>query len=104
MTPFKTVEIPHLRHTVKFMDLSQLQGVEIKGSGCTAIEDENTTLVFFEDIENTVTDINLAPWVAHELVHVLQILCEKISANFTNEQEHMAYLMHYLFTNLIDSE
>lgn len=100
MKPYKTIEIPHIRHTVKFYDISQLNGVEIKGSGYTSIEDENTTLVFFEDIKNTVNDIKLSAWVAHELVHVLQIICEKLGARFENEQEHMAYIMHYLMSEL----
>lgn len=104
MEPYRTVKLPHLRHTVKFIDLSYLQGVEIKGSGYTAIEDENTTLVFIKDIENTVKDYTLAPWIAHELIHVLQILCDKINANFVNEQEHMAYIMHYLFCELQDNK
>ena len=64
------------------------------------MQDDDTTLVFFEDIKNTVKDIKLSPWVAHELVHVLQILCEKINATFQNEQEHMAYLMHYMMEEL----
>lgn len=100
MKEFKIIEIPHIRHTVKFYDMSQLVGLEIKGSGYTAVQDENTTIVFFEDIQNTVRDIKLSAWIAHELVHVLQIICEKISARFENEQEHMAYIMHYLMTEL----
>ena len=97
---YKTVEIPHLRHTVKFLDLSVLQGVEIKGSAYTAVEDNDTTLVFIEDIEKNVKNIDAIPHIAHELVHVLQILCEKMSTNIEHEKEHTAYLMHYLLSEV----
>lgn len=101
MKPYKIISIPHLRHEVIFYDMSNLKGVEIKGSAYTAIQDENTTLIFIEDIKNTVKKVEMSPWIAHELVHVLQILCEKIQAKFENEQEHMAYLMHYLMSELV---
>ena len=34
--------------------------------------------------------------IAHELVHVLQKICLARNMQFTLEQEHMAYLMHYM--------
>jgi len=101
METYKTVKLPHIRHTIEFYDMKYLQGVEIKGSGFTAVKDVDTTMVFFEDIEKTVQDVKLAPWVSHELVHVLQIITEKLSASFESEQEHMAYIMHYMYEELI---
>lgn len=103
MKTFKTVSLPHIRFTVHFFDLSQLQGIEIKGSGYTCVMKPDEACVFLDDIENTVKNITLAPWIAHELVHVLQIICEHINADFTNEQEHMAYIMHYLYSELLSA-
>ena len=34
--------------------------------------------------------------VAHELIHVLQFICADRNMDFVREQEHMAYIMHYL--------
>jgi len=101
MKIYKTIKIPHLRHEIRFMDMSMMSGVEIKGSGFTAKQDENITIVFFEDIENTLKKVESAPYIAHELVHVLQILCEKIHSDIVDEQEHMAYIMHYIYSELL---
>lgn len=103
---YKTVYIPHLRHTVYFADLSKLvlEGDKVRGSGYTVPMNENETCVFLEDIENTVKDPIQAPIIAHELVHVLAYLCEKIGSKIENESEHMAYIMTYLYEKLLNDK
>lgn len=97
---FKTVEIPHLEFTVHFMDLKYLKGEEIKGSGFTCISGEYEVTVFLENIKKTVESLDLMPYVAHELMHVIQIICEKYNMKIELEQEHTAYLMFYLMDSL----
>jgi len=99
---YKTVEIPHLRFEVHFMDIKWLRGVDIKGAGFTCISGEDEATVFLEDIENTVKNIALMPFLAHEIMHVIQILCDRFSMKIEQEQEHTAYLMHYLMDKLIN--
>jgi hypothetical protein len=101
MEIYKSLDIPHLRFTVRFMDMKYLKGIEVQGSGYTCISGENEATIFIENIEQTVTDLKLTPWLAHEIVHVLQIICTKYNMRFENEQEHMAYLMHYLLSELL---
>lgn len=103
---YKSVEIPHLRHTVHFADMSKLvlEGDEIKGAGYTVNGGENETYVFYQDIEKLIKDPIQAPIIAHELVHVLETLCNKIGSDLTCESEHMAYIMTYLYEKLIEDE
>ena len=76
--------------------MKYLRGAEIKGSGFTAITGDNECTIFIEDIENTKKTISRSPYVAHEVVHVLQILCEKFHMKAENEQEHLAYIAFYI--------
>lgn len=101
MDVYKTVEIPHLRFKVYFLDMSKLKGVEIKGSGYTCVFEENSACIFIEDIKKSVKSLERIPTIAHEILHVIQILCEKYQMKIENEQEHTAYLMHYLLTEVM---
>lgn len=102
--PWKSVEIPHLRHTVQFADLSKLvlQGDEVRGAGYTIRFSEDVTCVFYQDIEKLVNDPIQAPIIAHELVHVLEHLLDKIGSRLEEESEHMAYIMTYLYEKLLE--
>jgi hypothetical protein len=103
---YKEILIPHVGMTVLFMDMSQLNGnpKETQGAGYTAIFGENTIGVFIEDIEKSVTMPERFPYFAHEVVHVLQIICEKFAMRFENEIEHMAYLMHYILQEVLQNK
>jgi hypothetical protein len=104
---YKTVEIPHLRATVRFFDLSKLKGIPIQGSAYTCIlgeESKNGAVeigIFFEDIKGTVKMLERQPTIGHEIVHAIQILCEKRSMKVENEVEHLAYIYHYLHEQLL---
>jgi len=103
---YKSVEIPHLRVTVNFLDLSKLQGVEKEGSAYTTVmsQDENMQLniaVFYENIEKSVRKIECMPMIFHEIVHVLQYICENRGIDMEEEKEHMGYLASYLTENLL---
>nr|AKH47789.1 hypothetical protein [uncultured marine virus] len=103
---YKFVEIPHLRVTVYFMDLTKLKGVEIQGSAYTTIfdEDENMNLnigVFYEKIEKNVKRIECMPMIIHEIVHALQYICERRNIDMEEEKEHMGYMASYLTEKLL---
>ena len=104
---YREVELPHLRASVKFLDMSKLKGIPSKGAGFTTIFERKENdggvniAVFFQDIEDTVKHIENTPIIAHELVHVIQHLCEHMSSDINNEVEHTAYLMHYLMEQLL---
>lgn len=100
---YKSVPIPHLAFEVHFMDMSQLQGIEKRGAGYTCQFEENSACVFIKDIEKSAKEIAYAPYFAHEIVHVLQILCEKRAMRIEDEVEHIAYLMHYLMRQVLDT-
>lgn len=98
---YKKVYLPHIRYTVIFADMKYLVNEEIKGSGFTTKTGEYECMVFLEDIEKTVKDISLMPYIAHELTHVIQFICIDMNMQIQEEQEHTAYIMHYLFEQLI---
>ncbi len=106
---YKKVEIPHVRFTVYFMDLSKLQGVPKLGAGYTCIfndtfqkDGKTEVCIFLQDIEDNVKNIQYVPYIAHEIMHALQILCENLGMQIQEEKEHTAYLMHYLLEQVLE--
>jgi len=97
----KKAELPHLRATVYFADMSKLQGIEHWGSAYTMVMGEPKKdmrldiIVFVKDILKS-KEFDLSPIISHEIVHVLQILCEERAMKFEDEVEHCAYIMTYL--------
>ena len=105
---YKKVEIPHIRFTVYFMDLSKLQGVPKLGAGYTCVfEDtysengETKVCIFYQDIEENVKRMEFVPYIAHEIMHALQIVCQNLSMQIEEEKEHTAYIMHYLMEQIL---
>ncbi len=97
---FKQINLPHLNITINFMDMSQLRGTDIMGFGMTCEMDDDI-VIFIQDIEKSVTELDKMPYIAHEVVHALQIICNRIQAKAENEQEHLAYIMSYVLSELI---
>ena len=104
MDIYKTVNIPHLYFTVKFMDLEYLRGVEIQGVAYTAMDEKDGATIFIQDIEKSIKNPVFFPILAHEIMHVIQILCDRTSMKVETEQEHTAYLMTYLLNELLGYE
>ena len=73
---FKIIEIPHLRYKVRFLDLSKLQGIPKNGSGLTIQTGDLETSVFIEKIEKTIKRPETMPYIAHEIMHVIQNIME----------------------------
>lgn len=108
MDYYRKVEIPHVRFTVYFLDLSKLQGVPHLGAGYTCVFEntysqngETKVCIFLQDIKKNTKRIQFAPYIAHEIMHALQILCENTGMQIHEEKEHTAYLMHYLLEQVI---
>ncbi len=104
----KEILIPHLKYKVKVYDLSKLSmqnemsvPMDIKGSGYTAVSGEYECSIFIEDLEESKKVIDRIPTIAHECMHAVQIICEKFGMRVENEQEHTAYLLHYLLEEII---
>jgi hypothetical protein len=97
---FKEINLPHIHTDIKFMDMSKLQGVEIKGFGYTCEMEGGSIVIFIQDIEKSVKELDKVPYIAHEVVHALQIICERLSAKAENEIEHLAYIMTYVLKEL----
>lgn len=108
---YKKVVIPHVRFTVYFLDLSELHGVPMIGSGYTTVfndtfkEDGRTEVcIFLQDIKKNARNLQYMPYAAHEIMHAIQILCANTGMEVHNELEHTAYIMHYLLEQLIEEE
>ena len=99
---YKTIELPHIKMTVNFLDMNKLQGIPHTGSAFTVEMEDNTVAVFIQDIEKNVKNIKFIPYIAHEIVHVLQIICKRLQTKIEDESEHTAYIMHYLLDELIN--
>jgi hypothetical protein len=105
---YKKIEIPHVRFTVYFMDLSKLQGVPKLGAGYTCVFEDTfsqngktNVCIFLQDIVENVKKLEFVPYIAHEIMHALQILCENTGMKIEEEKEHTAYIMHYLLENIL---
>lgn len=104
---YKVVELPHIRAAVYFLDIKELKGVKNEESGFTCIlgeskEDSSIEIgIFYQDIEELVKHLENAPLMGHEIFHAIQILCEQRAMKIENEVEHLAYIFHYLFEQLL---
>ena len=89
------IVIPHIAYTVYVKDIDKNPyGNSIAYAWKL---DENSCELFFKK--------NLkpkdAPTVAHELVHVLQYICEGRGIDFSSEREHMGYIMQYMMNEIL---
>jgi len=103
----KTIKIPHLfDFEVNVCDLKDVRGIEDqmpkgKGAGFTMETDKGAAVAFLEYKAN-IKKLSFAPVVAHEIVHVIQIICDRYKFKIENEQEHMAYIMSYLMQQIME--
>lgn len=105
----KTISIPHLRACVHLVELDDVfQGSEQKGCAYTFImnEDEKTIQldigIAIKEIEKSLIPEN-ANILAHEFMHVIQILCEKRNMKINEEKEHTAFIMNYLMEKSLEN-
>jgi hypothetical protein len=86
------------------MDISKLKGVNVGNAGGYCMElgnsfqenGETEICIFLKDIKTNVKDIKYMPYIAHEIMHAIQIMCKNYAMDITKEEEHTAYIMFYL--------
>jgi len=85
---FGKIYIPHLNYTVHVKPINMAR----------TPARIHTALAYVERIDNRLCEVHmprndLPSSVAHELIHVLQYICEARHIDFVQEQEHMSYFM-----------
>lgn len=100
---YKTISIPHLFFTVYLKDMSELKGIEKKGAAYTCqLGEEDAAVIFVDNIEEFLKVKENISIISHEIIHVLQMICEIYDMDFRQESEHMAYLMTYLLVEIFN--
>jgi len=82
------IYLPHIHYTVYTKPLKAHPSLKY-AQAWTERTNRNTSTIYLPKKTN---DGDLA----HELIHVLQFICEDRNMNFLLEQEHTAYIMQYL--------
>lgn len=106
---YRKVLLPHIRTTVTFTDITNLQGIDIGNAGgyCVEVSEnfqstgETDIYIFLRDIKKNVKKMRYMPYIAHEILHAIQIICTNLHMRIEEEKEHTAYIMHYLMEELI---
>lgn len=89
------ITIEHLGYTVLVKPRSKFKGFDYY----VAVTQKNSPNQSTVYIDLPVKPKQYAT-LAHELVHVLQYICESRGIEFTQEQENTAYLMQYLLNEV----
>jgi hypothetical protein len=88
----RSVQLPHINYTIRFRN-----HVKPDGTGVAWAErDDRWGCTIYLTKRAKVTTL------AHELVHALRYICEDRQMDFTNESEHMAYIMQYVMGQALD--
>lgn len=89
------LKLPHLNYTIV---------VEKKKKGDRDESDAYTKRVSVEEslicLPLPITGPVRQAHLVHEIMHVLQNICEGDNMNFLEEREHMAYIAGWLFTQI----
>lgn len=91
------IYIHHLHYTVNIKRLKIVPNDIPNAKRYVWKVDNNTSDMYLPE-KNTPTDI------AHELIHVLQNICASRNMEFTEETEHMGYLMQWLMGKILGYE
>lgn len=87
------IYLPHLNYTVYVRRFKKPPKEAPNALAYTKSDDMYSSTIFVSK-KMRLQDI------AHELVHVLQFICVDKSMDFIQEQEHMAYIMGFLFKKI----
>jgi hypothetical protein len=94
------IYIPHLHYkiNVSFKSKKFLDNLGIQ-CACEHIKNGEVTIHFKRKPKNT--DF---PSVAHEVMHVIQRIAHDRGIDMIKEEEHCAYLMHYILNKILGYE
>jgi hypothetical protein len=90
------IKIPHLGYTVHVKDIAKTPYGDAV-SYVLRIDNKSCEVYLKKNLKRIDT-----PVVAHELVHVLQLICEPMNIDFDLEKEHMGYLMQYMMNEILE--
>lgn len=86
------IYLPHINYYVQVKFLSG----KTVFKAVTKKDSENQCTIFLSKREK-----NNSPLIAHELVHVLQFICDSRLIDFVHEQEHLGYIMQFLLGRIL---
>jgi hypothetical protein len=88
------VKIPHIRYYVIVKKIRKNTKPPLEGATAwIECPSENESIIHLP----SPLKVKHFPVLAHEIVHILKNICIARHMNFTEESEHMAYLMQYIF-------
>jgi len=93
----KDIYIPHLNYTVKVREAKNPPEYLNNALNWVVSDGQYSCTLFIEKKPH-------AGDLAHELIHVLQFIALERNMDFKLEQEHFAYLMHYLIGQVMGWE
>lgn len=83
--------LPHIHYTVNIKQFKKAPDSIENALAYVERDDSNSCTVYIDKTKKLMPGD-----IAHELIHVLQFICLDRNMNFTLEEEHCAYIMHYL--------
>ena len=97
----QVIKIPHLEYTVYLKDVKQAKGqiaesLKLLQAGTTHESTKSSTIW----IKLPITFME-SPTLGHEIIHVLQNICRERNIDFILEEEHVAYLFHYIMNECL---
>lgn len=93
----KTVYLPHLNYRVRFRPFKKPPAHIATAKAWISRDSTNQCTIHLPKHENPST-------LAHELVHVLYFICQDRKMVFSEEFEHMAYIMQHLMGQALGYE
>ncbi len=92
------IKIPHIGYTVTIQDIKTA-----KGEARDFLSKGYLACAHRVDLNNSTIYVTLPIKVkdhatlGHEIIHVLQHICDSRGIEFIHEQEHIAYIYQYIF-------
>lgn len=92
------IYLPHIHYTISVRDIKKAKMDGFVGKAMTEKIDKNNCILWLP------YPIKASGTVFHEIVHVLQFICESRHIDFVLEQEHLGYIAQYISNRLLGLE
>lgn len=93
------IYLPHLHYTIHVKQIPKRPLIE-NAKAYVQSHGKLACTIFLDRKAKRMDPADLA----HELIHVLQFICLERNIDFTLEQEHMGYIMHFLMGKIMGRE
>lgn len=90
------IKIPHINYRVVIEKMTKANAIGNCDGYTKWVTPEESLMVLKLPIKGAKT----ASYAVHEIIHVLQNICEGSNMTFLMEREHMAYISGYLFDEI----